>query len=163
MSRVTATLVVNFGASAGAEGAGLILEIDDRAEGLNGGNTQFGPGDPVGYLLYQSAGVTVTDHVVTAGGYSSQGAGRRAVEEVLQFADAKEASLRYPAAGAVELTWIGRAGGSPSLRGEQTVVLQETGIGLLRARYQAAFSAFRLSGVPTSIPQVLVFVAGERA
>ncbi len=162
MSKVTATLTVNFGSDSAADSGGLLLEVDDRETGLNGGNTSFRPGDNVAYLLYKSDGVSVTEHVVTAGGRAAAGSGSRAVDEVLQFADSKEASLRYPAAGAVSFSWLGRSGGDPRLVGQQTVALGAPGIGLLRAQYHANFDAYRLSGVPTEIAQVLIFVAGER-
>jgi len=162
MSKVTATLTVNFGSDSASASGGLLLEVDDRANGLNGGNTSFRPGDSVAYLLYKSDGVTVTDHLVTAGGRSSVGGGSRQVSEILQFADSKEASLRYPAAGAVTFSWIGRSGGDPRLVGQQSVALDAPGVGLLRAQYVANFDAFILSGVPYDIEQVLIFVAGDR-
>ena len=63
MARVTATLVVNFSAQeSGAAGNGLVLEIADRDDGLNGCNASFRTGDAAYYLLYAADSVTVQQH-----------------------------------------------------------------------------------------------------
>lgn len=47
---VVATLNINFDADA-AGGQGILkLELDDREDGLNGGDTSFAPGDPTSRL-----------------------------------------------------------------------------------------------------------------
>lgn len=169
MARVTASLVVNFAEETGGGGGGLTLEIDDREDGLNGGDTSFRPGDTVYYLLYVADRVTVDQHVATAGSRAEAGSGVRQVEEVVQFAGSKEGSLRYPATSAVTMEWIGQAHRTDGQSGavtrqvidQQSVRLSAPVAGLLKCSYGAAFTAHRLSGVPTEIEQVLVFVAGE--
>jgi len=170
MARVTATLVVNFSAQeSGAAGNGLVLEIADRDDGLNGCNASFRTGDAAYYLLYAADSVTVQQHEVTAGSKTGAGSGYREVDEVVQFVDGKEGSLRYPASSAVIMTWIGsyhRTDGqngpvSKQVIGPQTVRLGAPVAGLLRCVYRAAYSAYKLANVPTDIEPALVYVQGE--
>lgn len=164
-NRITASLVVNFQADTGAAtSGGLVLEIDDRSTeegGLNAGKTSFRPGDPAVYLLYQADNVKLLQHLVTAGGTSGVGGGNRNVTEYLTFSGSREASLRYPSAGGVSMSWLGRVGGAATMADQQTVQLPADGVGILQVRYQASYQAFRLSGVPQSISQVMIFVQGE--
>lgn len=164
-NRVTASLTVTFQAeTAAAGGAGLVLEVDDRSTeegGLNKGNTSFRPGDPVVYLLYQADNIRLLQHLVTAGGSGGAGGGHRSVTEYLTFSGSREASLRYPTASGVSMSWLGRSGGAAAMADQQTIRLPEDGVGILRVQYQAAYQAFRLSGVPLAIFQVMIFVQGE--
>ena len=172
MSKVTASLTVSFSETSTGGGAGLVLEVDDRAAadgGLNKGNTSFRPGDNVFYLLYVASKVTVQQHGVTAGVRSGAGSGERVVEEFLSFTDSQEASLRYPATSAVEMEWLGyfrtddgAAAVTKQVIDQQTVRLSAPVAGFLRCRYRAAYSAHKLASVPTDIPQAMVFVIGER-
>lgn len=171
MSRVTASLTVSFGANTGASGgSGLVLEVDDREDGLNHGNTSFRPGDPVHYLLYVADKVSVLKHGVSAGTRSAAGNGARVVEEVLTFTDSQEASLRYPASTGVEMTWLGyfrtddgTAAITKQVIDQQTVRLSAPVAGFLRCRYSANYSAHKLANVPTDLTQALAFVIGDRA
>lgn len=171
MARVTASLTVSFSQTTGTtSGNSPVLEVDDRADGLNRGNTSFRPGDPVYYLLYVPDGVTIQQHGVTAGSRSAAGEGSRQVEEILTFTDSQEASLQYPASSAVTMEWLGffRTDGESGavtrqVIDQKTVRLSAAVAGFLRCRYTANYSAFKLANVPTDLTQALVFVIGEQA
>lgn len=164
-TKVTASLTVQFQGDAASASDGLVLEIDDREDGYNKGETSFRPGDTVYYLLYRAKDVDLDTHFVTAGGKSEVGSGSREVDEVLTFTDSNEASLQYPATSGVSLSWIGstlESAGAHSVENQQTVRLENKTVGLLRAIYSSDYTAFRLSGVPLDIDQALIYVAGTR-
>lgn len=189
-TKVTASLTVQFQGDSASASDGLVLEIDDREDGYNKGETSFRPGDTVYYLLYRAKDVDLDTHFVTAGGKSEVGSGSREVDEVLTFTDSNEASLQYPATSKVHLEWIGKTlitevksgaeavsssvkvtslvdmmestSVAHSIENQQTVRLEKKSVGLLRASYSAAYTAFRLSGVPLDIDQALIYVAGTR-
>lgn len=162
-SRIVATLVINFSGRATESAGAMLLEIDDRdpPEGLNGGNTEFRPGDSPAYLLYRATTVQLTEHNATAGAIATAGGGTRDVEEVLTFSDSREASLRYPVAAGFSATWLGRSGGIASLQDQSTVVIPVATFGLLRVNYTAAFTAHRLTNVPAGMEQVLIYAVGR--
>lgn len=171
---VTATLLVDFAANA-ATSEGLLLEIDDRESGLNGGETSFRPGDEAYYLMYL-AGLTLQQHHSNAGSISSQGSGARAVSGVdalsLGFAKEKEKSLSYPATGGLtSWEWIGTVrdaddqvitGPTPEIVADgRTLRTAEKVTGILKLEYNAPYDAYRLSAVPSDIEQVQIFAEAE--
>lgn len=160
MARViTGTLTVSFQrADEGADSAGLVIEVDDRDDGLNGGKTTFRPGDSVHYLVYLPPGFSISQHIVTAGSRSGAGSGNRTVtDELLLFGFSDSARLRYPSTGSASLIWQGVSPGTPTLQDDrQTVLIPEEGLGILKANYSAPYSAFRLSGVPVNVLQVAI-------
>lgn len=163
--RVTATLVIDFSRQTAEAEGNLILEIDDRdpPQGLNGGNTDFRPGDSPAYLLYRAANVTLLEHATTAGAIAQSGGGSRLIEETLTFSDSREASLRYPVAGAFSSNWIGRNGGTVSLHNQNAVLIPMVTFGILKVTYLASFTAYRLTNVPLGIDQVLIWAIGRTA
>ncbi len=168
---IVATLNVSFGDSTGTQGA-LKLEIDDREDGLNGGDTSFAPGDDVYYFLFKDANVTVLDHEVTAGGRTSQGTGTKSLDENITFSNSDTSSLGYPPDGAVSMEWLGR---SYEIRGDQvfsnTSLPEVTGselkmggkkvVGLLNCVYTSTGNLYKLSGVPKDFKEVLIFAIGS--
>ena len=171
-SRITASLTVSFSSSS-SENAGLVLEVDDRDDGLNHGKTSFKPGDNVYYLLYKPSDCDITHHLLTAGSKSSVGSGTRSLTgtnaDIISFTDSDSATLHYPAHSAVTFTWIGHyertddssSSISISMTNEQTVTLSGKVVGLLKCEYTSAYSAFRLHGVPLDVDQCMIWVAGE--
>lgn len=160
---VTATLNVTFTADdgSGANQLPLILEIDSREDGLNGGSTSFRPGDTVYYLLHKAASLSIIEHSATEGSISSAGGGTRRETETLTFSDAKEASVRYPVSSIVSMSWLGTSPGTASLVDDTTITIPSPGFGLLRVVYDASYSAYSLSSVPTTIDQVLIWAKAE--
>jgi hypothetical protein len=116
---VTTSFTVSFGSA--TAGQVLKAEVDDRADGLNKGNTSFLPGDDVGWLLFKSAGVTVDAKVSSLGSLSGAGTGTKEVVDVLQFANEATASLNYPCTAIKSSKWIGSDGGEFVLLNETTV------------------------------------------
>ena len=93
---VTASVVVNF-SDAGEGDYVFSLEVDDRPEGLNRGNTTFRPGDNVGLLLFKTQNVNILEIVTTHGDMLSSGSSTKEVEDQwLTYASEPEASVSYP-------------------------------------------------------------------
>lgn len=174
---VVATLNVNFDADTTAASGVLKLEIDDREDGLNGGDTSFSPGDNVYFFMFKDDSVTLTTTVPqrTAGGITSAGSGTKSVDEYITFSNSDTASLGYPPDGAVSMEWVG----SCYRLNRTTLVLNTTlpevdgselrmaggiqVIGILHCTYQSTGSLWKLSGVPRDIPEVVVFAVGTVA
>lgn len=168
MADVRATLVVDFTGDENASDDGLLqLEIDDREDGKNGGQTSgFRPGDNVYYLLYKSSGVNIINHVTTDGAIGKDGSDSRLiVDEAISFDNSREISLRYPAAGGFALTWQGSqfdaqgnaASLSASLVDQNKVRLDKPGYGLALVTYTTAFEVFRLHSVTAKRAKIIVF------
>ena len=105
---IVATLNVSFDADETDGGQGVLkLDIDDREDGGNAGDTSFAPGDDVYYFLFKDTNVTVLDHVTTAGGFSGQGKGTKEIDENISFSNSDTSSLGYPPQGSVTMKWLG--------------------------------------------------------
>jgi hypothetical protein len=169
---IVATLNVSFSdESDGTQGV-LKLEIDDRENGLNGGDTSFSPGDDVYYFLFKDSNVDVLDHQVTAGGKTSQGSDTKSLDENITFSNSDTASLSYPPDGAVTLQWLGR---SFEILGEDVYLnttlpeithseLKMPGgkkiVGILNCVYDSTGSLYKLSNVPKDFEEALIFAIG---
>lgn len=173
MTTVTATLQISFERddADGEDGVILRLEVDDRDDGLNAGDTSFRPGDDVYYLMYLT-GASLQQHFATAGAISSEGGGGRVIAdddaEYLTFSEAKEASLGYPASGGLTSSaWIGNVYdlngnqiAAPTIElvdGGSTIRTAEKVTGILKLEYIAPYTAYRLSGVPLDVTRAMVF------
>lgn len=166
MTAVTTSIVVSFRPSDAAAGTGrLTAEIDSRPDGLNAGKTSFAPGDSVGFLVYVGEGVSLLDVIPTLGVVGQAGAQSVAIEEFVQFANVKEATLRAPSSSGVNAQWIGRDGGSFNIVNGVVTTPAET-IGMLHCTYTATAMGYRLSNIPAEVGgltefEVLVVVLGE--
>lgn len=143
---VTASLVVSFGSDA-ADDALLLAEVDNRDitdGGLNGGRSQFLPGDTVAYLVYKYK-LASTEHRSSAGTISAGGSGQRQIEEVVTFFDTQDASLRYPVYTIDSFEWLGNNLGAISASGGQSIRAATAGVGVAIVKYTAKFDVFRIN------------------
>lgn len=172
---VVATLNVNFSADdATGAGGGLKLEIDDREDGLNSGDTSFAPGDDAYFFLFKDTNVTLvtTTPERTAGGVTSAGSGVKEIDENITFSNSNTSSLGYPPNGSVTMSWLGRSftlSGTtlssntalPEVNGSELKMANgKNVIGVLKCVYESTGSLWKLSGVPTDIPEVLLLAIG---
>jgi len=157
------TVVVNFG---GAASDTLSAEVDDRATGLNGGQTSFDPGDTVYYLLYHSPTVRVSTITASAGSVQRVSPGVVVKEVDVQFENKATAALSVPATGIVSVTWLGRSLGALTLSEDGvTLRAQTAGVAVARLKVNTQPVAFGLAspvtlGGYTDFP-ILVMVTGE--
>ena len=172
---VVATLNVNFAEDSTATQGVLKLEIDDREDGLNAGDTSFQPGDTVGFWLFKDSNVNLitATPISTSGGVTSAGSASKEIDEYLTFSNTDSSSLGYPPSGSVTLEWVGRdykiAGTTvtvttvlPERTRSQLAMPDKTQVaGVLRARYTTTGSLWRLRSVPTDITEALLFTIGE--
>lgn len=123
---ITATLVVGFGEANLGANDGLVVDVDDRPDGLNQGRTRFSPGDDVYILVYKTENVVLNTPVVSAGSLIPR-PGLSPVfyekEQDLQFVDELEATLQYPIPPGVLATgnWLGNSLGNVTQRGQLVV------------------------------------------
>lgn len=105
---VTQTLTIGF--NTGTKGDSLIMEVDGRSSGLNNGRTSFKPGDDVYILLFKSNDVTIDNVISSKGTITLEGSESPQVienEDVLVFANDREASVSKPIVGSYGLQWVG--------------------------------------------------------
>lgn len=165
---VSATIQVSFGAESGSVDGHLSAAIDDRADGLNGGDTDFAPGDTAYFLVFRSANVEYDTPVLSAGSLvaAAVSGGYVEREEDLSFADTNQASLSVPSSALVSFEWFGRSLGDLALLSDaQTVEASASGVAVCRVKYRAPCTAHGLAS-PSSLNgktdySVLVFIRGH--
>lgn len=170
-NKVTATLNISFSDSSAGGGA-LSLEIDDRPDGLNGGNTSFKPGDEVGFLRFKADFITIDTQEATVGSIQSSGTGTKSISgddaDYITFSGSNTASLKYPADGNVTFTQQGKVfdkdgniySASLSVKDQVDVTSPKEIYGIFKAEYDSKFEAFKLTSVPPDMPQAMVFCIG---
>ena len=172
-NKVTATLNISFSDSSAGGGA-LSLEIDDRPDGLNGGNTSFKPGDEVGFLRFKAEFIKIEKQETTAGVINrlQDKDGSKAIRgddaDYLTFSGSNSASLKYPASGNVTFTPQGKVfdkdgvvyPASLSVKDQIDVTAQKEIYGIFKAEYDSKFEAFKLISVPPDMLQAMVFCIG---
>ncbi len=173
---IVATLNVTFDDDADTDGTRqgvLKLEIDDREDGLNNGDTSFSPGDDAYYFLFKDDNVTVLEHETTAGGKSPQGTGTKTIDENITFSNSDTSSLNYPPNGSVTRKWLGRSfeiSGTtvvpnttlPEVSGSELAMASgKKVVGILNCTYEATGSLYKLSGVPKDFSEVLIIAIGS--
>lgn len=115
---VTTSTIVNFSSTAGNASNIFSLEVDDRPDGLNTGNTSFRPGDNVGLLLFQSANVALLEIIVTFGSLANKGGTTKTLDDQwLTYGNEPEASVSYPLTS-YDFSWIGTSLGGVTLVNE---------------------------------------------
>lgn len=176
---VVATLNVSFSEDATGTSGVLKLEIDDREDGGNGGDTSFSPGDEPVFFMFKGDNVNLitTTPRTTSGGVTSFPPGNvlKDIDENITFSNSSTASLGYPPEGSVTKVWLGGAyslsGTSltgPSStpipdhddNGNLTVPGGKNMIGLLHCTYKSRGSLWQLKSVATDIDEVLLLAVG---
>lgn len=165
---LTAHIVVEFSEGDGGEGA--FVEVDDRPDGFNGGNTSFSPGQPVYLLLFKPTGYSVLYREASSGSLSKVADGTKLVEETMPFPNEDGASLRYPMKQDFSYVWLGNALGTISVTGEYSVALParpidpgtqkpipEYRVGIARANYRSGCEVWKLEGHASQAEQVMCF------
>lgn len=170
---VVATLNVSFESTDSTTTGNLKLEIDNRTEGLNNGNTSFKPGDDAYYWLFKDSNVTVLEHICTAGGISNAGSDSMDIDENITFTNSDTSSLGYPPSGGVTMDWLGRSyqisGTTVSsntslpevIRSELSMSNSKKVVGILRCRYTTTGTLHKLSGVPTDFKESMIIALGS--
>lgn len=175
---VTASQIVSFDRDDAVDRGILRLEVDARADGLNGGKTSFSPGDSVGLLLYRSPNITLLHGpIVTYGAITPEGMHEIEQSGFLAYAGDTNQAMSYPICNP-EVGWIGNDLGPVSVVHCTTVELDDPPdwnpsdpdvpladkIGILRYRGISVAAGYRLTG--TLIPdeevpyQIGIYVFG---
>lgn len=177
---VTASLTVSFSETETSGDGYLSWEVDDREDGLNGGDTSFAPGDDAYLLLFKESNVTL-DETFTSGGTLSLSGGDQTYEfrddkaEYITVTNSSTANLSKPAnLGAPSLSWLGKnkkinSKGKTKLEMKKTdsgtsEVIIDLGtemVGVIKAEYDSRAAGYKLSGVPNDFPMAVVFAIGK--
>ena len=170
---VVATLNVSFQDETDGASGVLKLEIDDREDGLNGGDTSFKPGDTPGFFLFKDDNVTlVVLPKASASNPVPQGLGTKDVDENVTFSNSDTASLGYPPQGGVTMEWLGQSFSLTGTAVSSNATLPDVNgselripggknvIGILHCTYTTQGSLFTLPNVPLDIPEVVIFAVG---
>lgn len=161
-----ATIRVTFGSGAVAPGAHLSAEVDDRDSGLNGGDTQFQPGDTAWFLIYKSQNVDIDYIKASAGTVVSGGQQNFSRTEDLSFEDTDSASLPVPSDGITSVLWIGNSLGNLTLSGDgMSIRADSKGVAIARVTYMVSPESFGIVA-PTAVAglvdfPILVLVKGS--
>jgi hypothetical protein len=159
---VTTNIVVQFG-NEGDQQYFLEAEIDSRDTGLNGGRTNFLPGDAPYFLVYKSPELVLTFET-SSGSIASGGSEIIDVTEYVIFAKESEARLsKYPVSGVSWTKLAGSGASAPTVSGVD-LSIPNTEVSVWKATYQTRAYIYRLNGVPltlageTSFPVVIVVI-----
>ena len=154
---VTASIVIEF--DQGDAGGTLVLEVDSRADGLNGGNTSFAPGATPYLLLFRSSNVVIDKLAVSEGSLVVVGSDVAVPsDEWLTYANVVSANPKYPVSGGVITDSAGLVG-TPAIS-EGAVSFLTPQIGVARLEYTAYATAYKLAGASGDRP-VVIYVAGH--
>jgi hypothetical protein len=167
MSLLTTHIVVQFADSSDTVNAQV--EIDDREFGFNGGKTTFYPGDSPALLLFMPSGYIVDSVYSSAGTVSLIGDTTKVVEGDYVFANEDTASLSYPYAANLVYSWMGTNLGALGVSEYELrlparpvdpvthLPVPPYRVGISHATYDSNAKAYRLSAVPLSVSQVVVY------
>jgi hypothetical protein len=165
-TNITAHIVVDFDGAAD-EAPNVLVEIDSRPEGYNGGKTSFLPGDNAFLLLYVPIGWSCKATYVTAGSMALYASGIGiAKEDYYTFVDDEPVTLQYPYYGGFSYSWLGASQGvisqannicsipPRSFNATTGVYSPANRIGLAKIGYTSNAEVYRISSVPSTIPKV---------
>lgn len=149
------SIVISFGDQAGAASAAnahLSAKVDDRATGLNNGNTSFKPGDTCWILIFKSDNVALDgDPILSAGTLSGgQQVTGISMTEQITFSNTNTSSISVPSTGISTTKWLGRSLGSLSLSGNKSeVTASSKGVAVAKVTYLANATAFSITAPAT--------------
>lgn len=160
---ITTHVVVEFGATDASPN--VILEVDSREDGYNGGKTSFQPGDAAYLLLFEPDGWSESYRAVSAGSISYVGETVVDKEDFLTFIDDETASLQYPLFGTPTFTWLGANLGVVSVANGVCSLPPRTydpvdgfspahRVGIARVNYKAKAKVYSISSVPVAVSKV---------
>lgn len=174
MAILTTHIVVQFADS--SDTANAQVEVDDREFGYNGGKTTFYPGDSPALLLFMPTGYVVDSIYTSAGSVSLIGDTTKTIEQDFVFANEDTASLTYPMSANFAYAWMGTGIGALGVSNEYELKLPARPldvvthlpippyrVGIARASYESNAKAYRLSSVPISVAQVIVYFVLRKA
>lgn len=162
---VTTNLIVQFGSPEDAQFF-LQAEIDGRDDGLNGGRTQFLPGDQPWFLVYRSPVLDLTFEA-SSGNVFRGGSELIEQSEFITFARTTEASLSKLPEGAVTFTKLAGTGPSSPTVIDEKLTVPDPIVAVYKAVYNARADNCQLRNVPlnlageTSFPVVVVIIGTD--
>lgn len=151
MAVVTTSIVVNFD-NGGDDDAIFTVEVDDREDGLNGGKTNFLPGDDVYLLLFKTSNVQVDGVITSLGNAYTSGNTTKDIDQFDDFVNEREVSLSYPVSSGFSYDWLGNDLGSINVLNESRMQLAQDKttlgdpfVGVTKTTYTSNAMIYRLT------------------
>lgn len=147
--------------NADGSSSSIAVELDDAA---NNNKNTFQPGDTAHFLVHTNPPGLAISVDTTVGTISPNGTKSVAVTEQLTFIQSKEETLDRVPNGSVTTSWVGRAGGNPTVSGSN-VTLSAAANGVLACSYETTAKAYKLSGVtiPAGLDEIQVLIVVSAA
>ncbi len=155
-TKLTSSVTVSF--KTDIDGV-LVMEVDDRPDGLNGGGTTFYPGDSPGFLIYKSSAVSIYNIRATEGAVADLGSGSRVVTEWLTCAMDKRATTKYPVTGGLSVLQSKGDSITGYQVAEEGITFPTKLLAVVEVQYTTNFTAHRLTGA-SGVAPVIVFATG---
>ena len=174
MGVVTTSLVVSLGGDTAGESI-YSVQVDSREDGLNGGTTNFNPGNDIYLLLSRSDNVTTLASVASKGSLEYKGTEKFEVEGFADFPNENEYSLTYPVPAGVNITtkWLGNDLGGFTVQNQSKIVLStdptalsDPYVGIMKYSYTSVLDVYLLKNTLINNEaeyQILCYFAGEAA
>jgi hypothetical protein len=173
-SLLTAHIVVQFADT--SANVSIVAEVDDREDGYNAGKTSFYHGDTPHLLLFLPSGYEVDQVIPSAGTVSFIADDVKEVEGYLSFPNEDTASVSYPITSDWTYAWLGTSLGAISVADQFTASLPPRGfdtvnkkpipeyrVGIASSYYKSACKVYKLSSVPPTVTQVMVFFVVKKS
>ena len=141
---VNASTVVTFSTNLSGD---IVLEVDDRLQGLNKGNTDFRPGDSPGFLLFKTQNVSIVELLTTQGVIQTVGSDSMVIEEWVSIVREVTTNLKYPASsGSLSITQTYGDGGAGAAAQGTTLTFPTPRLATYKVRYTTSFLMYRVTG-----------------
>lgn len=181
MTTVTTSIVVEFDSGDTDVNYIFRVEVDSREDGLNNGNTNFKPGDPVYFLIYRTPNTVIDEIIVTHGIVNPSGpVTAQVLDEPIysQFISTDSVDLTYPVISNFTSEWLGDHGdlGTVQVLDQSKIKLtsvpkesngltpKEHYAGVLEYTYTTEFEPYLLQHTPIAGKdkyQIIVYVIGH--
>jgi hypothetical protein len=145
------SIVISFGSdseAAAAANAHLSAEVDSRPTGLNGGRTNFKPGEVCWFLIYMSDNVQLDGEPISSAGTITAGAtvtGINKTQEIV-FNNEDSSSIQVPSTGITTTKWLGRSLGALTLIGNKaTVKAGSKGVAVAKVTYTCNAKSYSIT------------------
>lgn len=162
MGQVTASVTIGFitAASNGAINTSFQAEVDSREDGLNGGKSQFLPGDSIAILLFKGSNVSGVLGTPSAGTLAQGSTITITKSETVTMAYSDTFNTQYPITGSYSISWFGASSPAVTQTSETSFSSSSKQIAVGTITYQTTAQVWSLSGVPVDYPAAVAIFFG---
>lgn len=170
MATVTTSIVIEFDSGDADVEYIFSAEVDSREDGLNNGNTNFKPGDPVYILLHRTDNTVVDGIITTHGVVNAAGNGTYAIEDqYAQFISDDNVTVNKPIHSGFSGRWLGNDLGTIQVLNQSKIKIatpptDEHYVGVYKYDYTTDYESYVLQHNPFSDEtsyQIIVYIYGH--